>query len=89
MNQIIWLFAGGIIGGLASFMTKTDGQQGVILNFLVGIIGSMHGGQGTSPLVGVGATNKDNFSMPALLASFAGAVVLLAIVNLFRPSTVR
>ena len=89
MNLIIWLIVGGIIGWLASIMMKTNGQQGIFLNIVVGIIGSMLGGWVISPLVGVGTINQNNFSLPALLVSFFGAIILLAIVNLFRRSTVR
>ena len=89
MNQIIWLFVGGILGWLASLIKKTDGQQEIILNDIMGIIGSTLGGWGTSPPVAVGAINQINFSMPALLVSFAGAVILLAIDNLLHRSTVR
>lgn len=89
MNLIVWLIVGGIIGWLASIMMKTNGQQGIFLNIVVGIIGSMLGGWVISPLVGVGTINQNNFSMPALLVSFFGAVILLAIVNFFRRQTVR
>ncbi len=88
MNFIIWLIAGGLIGWLASIVMKTNGQQGMFLNVVVGIVGAMLGGWVISPLVGVGTINQDNFSMPALLVSFVGAVILLAIVNFIRrPST--
>ena len=87
MNFIIWLIIGGFIGWLASVVMKTDGQQGIFLNVVVGIIGAMLGGWFISPLVGVGTINQDNFSLPALFVSFVGAVILLAIVNLvFRRS---
>ncbi len=89
MNFIIWLVVGGVIGWLASLMMKTDGQQGIILNVVVGIVGSMLGGWLISPMVGAGTINQDNFSLPALLVSFIGAVILLAIVNLFRRGSVR
>ena len=82
MNLIIWLIIGGLIGWLASMLMKTDGQQGIFLNVIVGIVGSMLGGWFISPLVGVSTINQNNFSMPALLVSFVGAVILLAIVNL-------
>lgn len=49
----------------------------------------MLGGWLISPLVGVGTINQDNFSLPALLISFVGAVILLAIVNLIRGRSVR
>ena len=89
MNLIVWLIVGGIIGWLASIMMKTNGQQGIFLNIVVGVIGSMLGGWVISPLVGVGTINQNNFSLPALLVSFLGAVILLAIVNFFRRSIVR
>ena len=88
MNFIIWLIVGGLIGWLASIVMKTNGQQGMFLNVVVGIVGAMLGGWVISPLVGVGTINQDNFSMSALLVSFVGAVILLAIVNFIsRPST--
>ena len=89
MNIIIWLIVGGIVGWLASLLMKTDGQQGIFLNVIVGIVGAMIGGWFISPWVGVGTINQDNFSLPALLVSFVGAAILLAVVNLFRRGTVR
>ena len=89
MNFIIWLIVGGVIGWLASLVMKTDGQQGLFLNVVVGIVGAMLGGWLISPMVGAGTINQDNFSLPALLVSFVGAAILLAIVNLFRRGSVR
>ena len=89
MNFIIWLIVGGVIGWLASILMKTDGQQGIILNVVVGIVGAMLGGWLISPMVAAGTINQDNFSLPALLVSFVGAAILLAIVNLFRRGSVR
>ncbi|MBT9463027.1 GlsB/YeaQ/YmgE family stress response membrane protein [Hydrogenophaga sp.] len=89
MNLIIWLVVGGVIGWLASLAMKTDGQQGVFLNIVVGIVGAALGGLLISPLVGVGTINQDAFSLGALFVSFLGAVILLAVVNLFRRGTVR
>ena len=89
MNFIIWLVVGGVIGWLASIVMKTDGQQGTFLNVVVGIVGAMLGGWFISPLVGVGTINQDNFSLPAMLVSFVGAAILLAIVNLVRRGRVR
>ena len=89
MNFIIWLIVGGVIGWLASIVMKTNGQQGIILNVVVGFVGALLGGWLISPLVGAGTINQDNFSVPALLVSFVGAAILLAIVNLFRRGSVR
>jgi uncharacterized membrane protein YeaQ/YmgE (transglycosylase-associated protein family) len=84
MNLIVWLVMGGLIGWLASLVMKTDAQQGLFLNIVVGIVGALVGGWLLSPLLGVGTINDNNFSIAALGVSFLGAIILLAIVNLFR-----
>ena len=89
MNFIIWLIVGGLIGWLASMLMKTNHQQGIFLNVVVGIVGAMLGGWFISPLVGVGTINQANFRLPALLVSFVGAALLLAIVNLLRRGAAR
>jgi uncharacterized membrane protein YeaQ/YmgE (transglycosylase-associated protein family) len=89
MNFIIWLIVGGIIGWLASMIMKTDGQQGIILNVIVGIVGSFLGGWLIAPLLGTGTVNSGDFSIMGLVSSLIGAIILLAIVNLFRRGRVR
>jgi uncharacterized membrane protein YeaQ/YmgE (transglycosylase-associated protein family) len=89
MNLIIWLVVGGVIGWLASLVMKTDAQQGIILNVVVGIIGALLAGFVIAPLLGTGTINTNDFSLPGLLVSFVGAVVLLAIVNMFRRGAPR
>ena len=89
MNFLIWLIVGGVIGWLASLVMKTDGQQGLFLNVVVGIVGAMVGGWLISPLVGVGTINQDNFSLGALVVSFIGAAILRAVVTLIRRGSTR
>ena len=89
MNFIVWLLVGGIIGWIASKLMNTDAQQGVILNIVVGIVGAFLGGMLISPLVGVPTINQNAFSIGAMLVSLVGAVILLAIVNLFRRGKAR
>ena len=90
MGIIIWLIVGGVIGWLASMIMKPDGQQGIFLNIIVGIIGAFLGGW-IGGLLGIGGgdINSGDFSLSGLLMSLVGAVVLLAIVNLFRRGKVR
>jgi uncharacterized membrane protein YeaQ/YmgE (transglycosylase-associated protein family) len=89
MNIIIWLVVGGLIGWVASMVMRTDGQQGIILNVVVGIVGAALGGWFLSPLVGASTINQNNFSVSGLVVSFLGAVILLAIVNLVRRGAAR
>lgn len=89
MNFIIWLVVGGLIGWVASMIMKTDAQQGVILNVVVGIIGAMLGGWLLAPMLGTGTINTNDFSLAGLGVSLLGAIVLLAIVNLLRRGTAR
>ncbi len=89
MNLVIWLFVGGILGWVASLIMRTDAQQGVFLNVVVGVIGAMLGGWLISPLLGVGTINQSQFSLGALSVSLGGAVILLAVVNLIRSGSAR
>jgi uncharacterized membrane protein YeaQ/YmgE (transglycosylase-associated protein family) len=89
MNFIIWLIVGGLIGWIASLIMRTDAQQGLLLNIVVGIVGALLGGWLISPLVGEGTINSGDFSVGGLVVSLLGAVVLLAIVNLFRRRRIR
>jgi uncharacterized membrane protein YeaQ/YmgE (transglycosylase-associated protein family) len=89
MTFILWIIIGGIIGWLASIVMRTNAQQGMFLNIVVGIIGAFLGGLLIAPLLGAGTINQSDFSIVSLLVSFLGAVILLAIVNLFRRGRVR
>jgi uncharacterized membrane protein YeaQ/YmgE (transglycosylase-associated protein family) len=76
---IIWLIVGGIIGWLASLIMRTDAQQGIILNIVVGIIGSIIAGLLFHP----------SGTLEGFLYSIVGAVILLAIVNLLSRGRLR
>ena len=89
MNLIIWLVVGGLISWVASLIMKTDAQQGLVLNVVVGIVGALLGGWLLSPLVGAGTVNQGDFSLMGLLVSLAGAIILLFVVNLIRRGTPR
>jgi uncharacterized membrane protein YeaQ/YmgE (transglycosylase-associated protein family) len=84
VNFIIWIIAGAIIGWVASKIMGTSGQQGLLLDIVVGIVGALLAGWFLTPLFGVGTINQANFSFPALLVSLLGAVLLLAIIRLVR-----
>ena len=81
---IVWLVVGGVVGWLASLLMRTDAQQGLILNIVVGIVGAFIAGL----IIGGGSINQD-ITVESFLWSLLGAVVLLAIVNLIRRGSVR
>jgi uncharacterized membrane protein YeaQ/YmgE (transglycosylase-associated protein family) len=89
INFLVWLIVGGIIGWLASMAMHTNAQQGIVLNIIVGIVGAFVAGYLLTPLLGIGTINQNNFSLPALLVSLVGAVILLAVVNLISRGRLR
>lgn len=89
MNLIILLVVGGIIGWIASMIMRTDGQQGIVLNVVVGIVGALLAGFIITPLIGGASIMDGAINIQSVLVSLVGAVVLLAIVNLVRRGSVR
>ena len=85
MGLILWLVVGGVIGWLASLVMRTDAQQGIVLNIVVGIIGAFIGGL----IFSGGNINNSPLTLYSFLVSLLGAIILLAIVNLFRRGAVR
>jgi uncharacterized membrane protein YeaQ/YmgE (transglycosylase-associated protein family) len=81
---IIWIVVGGFIGWLASLIMKTNNRQGTIADIVVGIVGAFVAGYFLTPLFHISTINESNYSIPALLVSLGGAVILLAISKLFR-----
>jgi len=84
MGLIIWLVIGGVVGWLASIVMRTDAQQGIFLNVIVGIVGAFIGG-----LLFGGSINNGAITPMTFLVSLLGAIILLAIVNLVRRGAVR
>jgi uncharacterized membrane protein YeaQ/YmgE (transglycosylase-associated protein family) len=76
MNLIIYLIAGAFVGYVASRIMKTNSQQGLILDIVVGVVGAFLAGYFVSPLLGVGTIN-DAITLPTLLVTLIGSVILL------------
>jgi uncharacterized membrane protein YeaQ/YmgE (transglycosylase-associated protein family) len=89
MGLIILLIVGGLIGWVASMIMRTDGQQGVLLNVVVGIVGALLAGFIVTPLIGGAPITSGAINIQSIIVSLIGAIVLLAIINLFRRGTVR
>ena len=89
MNLVVWLVVGGLMGGLASVLTRGDGRQAIASNVLVGVTAALAGGWFFTSLVSSSASHQGNFSGAALLASLLGAALLLAISNVVRREIAR
>jgi uncharacterized membrane protein YeaQ/YmgE (transglycosylase-associated protein family) len=85
MGIIVWLIVGGIVGWLASIIMRTDAQQGILLNIVVGIVGAFVGGL----IFGRGNINDAGLTLGTFLVSLLGAIILLAVVNLVRRGAIR
>ena len=87
MGLIILLVVGGLIGWVASMIMRAN--TGIITNVVVGIVGALLAGFVITPLIGGAPITSGVISLPTILVSLLGAIVLLAIINLFRRGTVR
>jgi uncharacterized membrane protein YeaQ/YmgE (transglycosylase-associated protein family) len=83
MNLIIYLIAGAFVGYIASRIMRTNSQQGLLLDIVVGVIGAFIAGYFISPLLGVGTINNA-ITLPTMLVTLLGSVVLLWIVKSVR-----
>jgi uncharacterized membrane protein YeaQ/YmgE (transglycosylase-associated protein family) len=89
MEWIIIIIVGGVLGWLASIVMRTDAQQGIFLNVIVGILGALLGRFLLSGLLPGGSITDNPLSLGNILVSLLGAIILLAIVNLVRRGRVR
>lgn len=81
MEFLIWIVFGAIAGWIASMIMKTSGQQGLLLDIVVGIIGAVLGGWIMS-MFGEGGVS--GFNLYSFFVAILGAVVLLALVKMIR-----
>lgn len=89
MNVVIWLFVGGIAGWLASRVSRTRARRGSVLDIAIGITGALLGGWVMAPLLRVENIDPQHFSLPGLIVSLVGAVVLLLLFHLVRVDGAR
>ena len=84
---IIWLLVGGVLGWIAGLLMGR--RDGMLLDVVIGIVGPLLSGWLIAPLAGTRTIDQGDFSIPSLLVSLAGAVILLAIVNVGRHGRLR
>lgn len=81
MGIIAWIILGGLAGWIASMIMKTNEEQGVFMNIVVGVVGALVGGFIVQLFGGEGVSS---FNLYSLLVATFGAVVLLAIIRAVR-----
>ena len=86
MNLIIYLIVAAVIGWVATEIMHD--RSNLLINIVVAIIGAFLAGYFLSPIFHVGTIN-DVFTVPTMLVTLLGAVILLAVVNLFRRGQAR
>lgn len=85
MSTIIAIIVGGLIGWIASLIMKTDSQQGLLANIIVGIVGSFLGKVIFADLLGLGgATVAGTFSLLGLFWGILGAVILIFLLRALK-----
>lgn len=87
MGILGWIVIGGLAGWVASMIMKSDASFGIIGNIIIGIIGAFIGGF-IMELVG-GSADIMKFNLVSFLVATGGAIVLLAIINLFKRGKVN
>jgi uncharacterized membrane protein YeaQ/YmgE (transglycosylase-associated protein family) len=81
LNLLIYLIVAAVIGWLATeFMHD---RSNLVINIVVAVLGAFLAGYFLSPIFKVGTIN-DAITIPTILVTLLGSIILLAIVNLFR-----
>lgn len=81
MGWLAWLIVGAIAGWGARMVMKTNGNQGLFMDIIVGIAGAFIGGFLFSQINTTGITG---FNIWSVFVAFIGAVVLLAALRLLK-----
>ena len=91
MNILVWIIMGALAGWIASLVMGTDAQQGAVMNIVIGIVGSFIAGiivtlltKGNADFV----STISGFNLRSLLFSTLGAIVLIALMRMFRGKTI-
>jgi uncharacterized membrane protein YeaQ/YmgE (transglycosylase-associated protein family) len=81
MNLLIYLVVAAIIGWVATEIMHD--RSNLVINIIVAVVGAFLAGYFLSPIFKVGTIN-DAITLPTVLVTLLGSVILLAIVHLFR-----
>ena len=80
-NLVIYLIVAAVIGWVATELMHD--RSNLLLNIVVAVVGAFLAGYFLSPFFKVGTIN-DAITVPTMLVTLLGSVILLAIIRLFR-----
>jgi uncharacterized membrane protein YeaQ/YmgE (transglycosylase-associated protein family) len=84
INLIVWAIAGAVLGWLVNLITRGRGFWNLATNIGTGIVGAVLAGYLATPMFHISTFSQGTFSIPALLVSLGGAVILLGALYLIR-----
>ena len=84
LHFIVWLIIGGVAGWLAGKVMSGHGY-GVVVDVILGIVGSLIGGFIARALFGVSSSGL----IVSFIIAFIGACILVALVHLVKREPLR
>lgn len=84
MGILSWIIIGGLAGWIASMIMKTDENQGIIGNIVVGVIGAFIGGAFVNIISPSENPFGMDFNLETFLVALLGAVILLWLIKMVR-----
>jgi uncharacterized membrane protein YeaQ/YmgE (transglycosylase-associated protein family) len=81
MNILIYLVVAAVIGWVATGLMHD--RSNLVINIVVAVVGAFLAGYFLSPIFKVGTINEA-ITVPTMLVTLLGAVILLAIVHFIR-----
>ena len=81
INLVIYLVVAAVIGWVATELMHD--RSNLLINIIVAVVGAFLAGYFLSPFFKVGTIN-DAITVPTMLVTLLGSVILLAVVNLFQ-----
>lgn len=81
MNLLIYLVVAAVIGWVATLFMRD--RSGLLMNIVIAVVGAFLAGYFLSPILNVGTIN-DAITLPTILVTLLGSIILLALVGLLR-----
>lgn len=83
MEIIIWIVLGGLAGWIASVVMKTNDQQGLVGDILLGIFGALLGGFLMNFL---GQPGVSGLNLYSILVAIVGSILLIGLKRVITQS---